>query len=421
MAATANRVQSIAGTNADPSAVTLSSEPIEGNLLVAIGCERGGTAHADFVLSGITGWIKRWGLDEQLGDSTHRFCTAVWTKIAGASEGTSVSLDNGTSIGKELFVEEYELTGDATGFSFLEYAATAYAAEYVTSPKSTGNTPSVAGDAFLLIATAAFKYSTTSYPTTINWTTAANENLSTVGTDNQTRIGAGYNVDSTTGVRSDSTTFDGSQLTAMFGLLVFELTTSGGGIDEKDLYLRSTAEKKSGANEEDLYLRTPEEKIDTGISLSATITAASQTSSATLLNAIPLTSTITIASQTSAVSLIRETLLAATITAVSQTSSPILVAKQSLSATITAASQTSTPGLDVQVKLSVTITATSQVSSVELMRRLNLSATIIVVSDTPDAIMRIPAKFPSTEILDIFTGITGTMPPNDDWTNVQYM
>ena len=81
-------------TSDDPSTITIA-EPTVGNLLIAWGGERNGNPYADFVLSGITGWTLAFGVDHNLGNSSERFCMAVWYKVSEGSEGTSLTLDNG--------------------------------------------------------------------------------------------------------------------------------------------------------------------------------------------------------------------------------------------------------------------------------------------------------------------------------------
>ncbi len=181
---------------ADPSTITIA-EPTVGNLLIAWGSERNGNPHADFVLTGITGWTKAFGVDHNLGNSAERYCLAVWYKISEGSEGTSLTLDNGDTSDKVLGFQEFSLEAGETEFTFLEFASNSEAEP--SSPVLTGNTPLISGDQFLIIPIVGYKYASTDYPTVSEWDYADNDILSSVSQNNEMRLGSGYTTDTTTG------------------------------------------------------------------------------------------------------------------------------------------------------------------------------------------------------------------------------
>ena len=122
-----SRVQSaFSGNDAvDNVSATFSQTPTEGNLLVAISAHRNEGRTPSISGSG-------WNLD-LIGTfhGGHRRGMAVWWKIAGESEPTTIETSWDPACGNSLLIQEFEITGN-TSFSFdtstynLNYDENAY-------------------------------------------------------------------------------------------------------------------------------------------------------------------------------------------------------------------------------------------------------------------------------------------------------
>ena len=107
MAITFARAQtSVYNSASSPCQVTFGSTPTEGNLLVVVAAERSGGDADDWTISG-SGWTKRIAHNKEITDSTWRFAMAVWTKVAGASEPSSISVSD-TSGTVNVYAQEFE-------------------------------------------------------------------------------------------------------------------------------------------------------------------------------------------------------------------------------------------------------------------------------------------------------------------------
>jgi len=96
--------------DSSPSA-TFGSTPTQGNTLVAVALNRSGNDAANFSMDN-SGWTKRITQNIENGNSTYRRSYAVWTKKAGASEPTTVSVTNSDGGDTALRLYEYAITED---------------------------------------------------------------------------------------------------------------------------------------------------------------------------------------------------------------------------------------------------------------------------------------------------------------------
>ncbi len=279
----------------NPADITIT-EPTSGNLLIAWGSERNGTPHADFVLSGITGWTKAFGVDFDLENATFRYTLAVWYKIAEASEGTSLSLDNGTNFDIVLGFQEFSLDVGETEFTFLEFGSDSDSGP--SSPQSTGNTPSISGDQFLVIPIVGYKYSGTDYPTTSSWATAGGDILSAVVANNEMRLGSGHITDTTTGVRSDSVTFNGTIITIITGILVFDLGAASSSSSSSSLS-SSSSSSSSSLSSSSLSLSSSSSSSSSSLSSSSSSSSLSSSSSSSSTSSSSSSSSSSLSSSSS--------------------------------------------------------------------------------------------------------------------------
>lgn len=141
----ASRVQSAVG-EASPCVATFGDTPTEGNLLVATVYERSGNAHSGFSISG-SGWTKRIGRDAEISDSTYRRSMAVWTKVAGSSEPTGITMTTGATA--KGIIQEFEHDGDEDLWEFLDESSADNGTTSNASSLSSGSTASVSGASFL--------------------------------------------------------------------------------------------------------------------------------------------------------------------------------------------------------------------------------------------------------------------------------
>lgn len=140
-----------ASNESDPAVPSLASVPTQGNLLVAVMMDRVGTSEANFTISG-SGWTKRIARDTLLADSTFRRSFAIWTKVAGASEPQSVTLDDGTTNTKIGSLAEYALEAGEDEWAYLDGATNDNGTTNNAASIATGTTGSVTGEKKFLIA-----------------------------------------------------------------------------------------------------------------------------------------------------------------------------------------------------------------------------------------------------------------------------
>jgi len=231
----ATLVQSIWDSDggADPAAITIT-EPTEGNLLLAVVTERSGGSAANHVLSDITGWTHTIQETTESGNGSYRRSFSVFWKIAGASEGTSLSADDGTSNNKWLTFLEYELEAGEDQFDLLESASNDNGVTSNATSLATGTTATVSGTEFLEFAVLIARRS----GHTQAWTTSYTNGLA-VDDDNGIGSnamfqGAGSDGDDTTEEAKSSTISITGNDTNNSGLnaaiLVFSLISAAGGL-----------------------------------------------------------------------------------------------------------------------------------------------------------------------------------------------
>ncbi len=105
------REQSALGTWADPSVATFGSTPTEGNLLVVEGAFRSTTS--TMTISG-SGWTKRLvDYEAETGNGTYQRTLTVWSKDAGASEPTAITVDSGSAANAMCLIQEFSGVSDA--------------------------------------------------------------------------------------------------------------------------------------------------------------------------------------------------------------------------------------------------------------------------------------------------------------------
>ena len=194
---------------ANPAAITFAAEPTEGNLLVACVAHRqpSGATNGAFTYSPGT-WTQRVGVDHELTNTDTSLVCAVATKIAGASDGTSFSFDNGTADAIWAYVAEYALDAGET----WTYATGAIASASAPGGSlAVGPVSAYTGAGFLFIPTLAARIFGNCAMTALGSVVAANEVWESRRDTGRVRLGGGY-VDTSVAEDEDtlSWTLDGS-------------------------------------------------------------------------------------------------------------------------------------------------------------------------------------------------------------------
>lgn len=228
------RRQSAVGAG-DPPVATFASTPVEGNLLVAISCHRSGSSET-CTIDG-TGWTEHIERSVLPLDASHRRGLAVYSKVAGAAEATTVSTVWATAEpGHRLLIQEFQ--GDASEvFAFLEAVSNDNGATNSGSGGnvSTGTTSSLTAQAMLLISCLGARDGATPTMAGTHWTNALDEIFSSGGS-NGLATGSGYWEESTSGTKSDAFFHDSGNDTGLTaGLLVFSTAAAGGTAHTQDV------------------------------------------------------------------------------------------------------------------------------------------------------------------------------------------
>ncbi len=201
----------------DPAVATLGSTPTEGNLLVVVAGDRGGGNADNFTISG-SGWTKVISDTTEASDINARRTQVVWYKVAGASEPSSVTVDDGTSNSKTALIQEFQANEDIS-WSF-ETAISANTGTGSASPLSSGSTGSVSAGSQLIIGTALWRNQTNS-PGSVAFS-GLNNVQSLSGGSNQIAISSAFNGSVASGTKSTSLSWTGSGHEGNVGLLVFK-------------------------------------------------------------------------------------------------------------------------------------------------------------------------------------------------------
>lgn len=218
----------------DPAELTLDSAPVQGNLLIAVGSDRSGGSAANYAITGITGWTQTIQRTILSGDATYRRTHSMYWKVAGASESSTVTLDDGTANSKYFSVTEYEFEAGENQWVLLDSISNDNGATDAATTMSTGTTASVSGDMFL-VASFVSKRNGNGGSETISWDTglSADYSHSSAGTFKMDHgIGSDAS-DTVTGTKSSTgTTSSGNNRGLSAALLVFDTISSGGSTNQ---------------------------------------------------------------------------------------------------------------------------------------------------------------------------------------------
>jgi hypothetical protein len=225
------RAQFLAGSDGIDPATRAITPTAATSLLTAVLSERSGTGNTPHTVSdnGATGvdWVKAFGWDQQLANSSARHSFSLWWKVAGSTAAITVSGDDGTGNGKRLTVHEY--TTDTAGtWSVVSGAAVgADTGTGSSSPLAIGPTGSApAGDNLVQLS--------------INWRTAGDQaypGAATGGFTGLTSSGSGsdgrqhgtaWQQDAAGGTFSTSVDWTGTGHEAAGAIVVFALDGGGG-------------------------------------------------------------------------------------------------------------------------------------------------------------------------------------------------
>lgn len=145
------RVQHALGSaSGDRNTATFSSTPEEGNLLVAFSIFRLGANAATSPVSPGTGWeLRAVNTFVNSGSEWDRRGIAIWTKIAGSSEPTTITTTWNPTRNNDLVIMEYRNNDGAFG-SFLGSSVANNGTSYQNTIDSGNITNSTSGDYFVL-------------------------------------------------------------------------------------------------------------------------------------------------------------------------------------------------------------------------------------------------------------------------------
>ncbi len=235
---------------ADPATATLASSPVEGNLLVLVATERSGNNASSYTTTGITGWTQEISRDVELANGTYRRNLIIWWKVAGASESTSVTVDNGTSSAKWVSIHEYEHVGvDEDQWSLLDSASNDNGTTSSATTIATGTTASQSGEMFIVAAGSVKRGNNTLSIGTVTF----DSGLSTDTTYDPATSGDMAHIigsdakDTATGTKSSTMTLGASAnnigLTA--GIIVFDVESGGGGGATVPIFMMNYRRRRS--------------------------------------------------------------------------------------------------------------------------------------------------------------------------------
>ena len=222
MAVTFSKVQEDSTTHQDPAGIVFPSTPIQGNLLVVIAGERSGGTATNFTISG-SGWTRQIATTTEQSNGPRRRTFVVWWKVAGASEPTNVTVDDGTANNKRAYGYEYS-HGTAATWAF-ESSGEDDTGIGSTSPIVTADTASTTGEQ-LLVGAAGWRKESSTAIASIAFS-GLSDVTSIVDGNNTYGIASAWAASTTTGVKSTSVSWTNAGHEGNAGLLVFTATETG--------------------------------------------------------------------------------------------------------------------------------------------------------------------------------------------------
>jgi hypothetical protein len=229
-----NRVQYATGIGNPNATAVFSSTPTQGNLLIAITGNRVGDDSGEKTasISG-TGWTRQINnYFKTSGSTADRRGLAVFYKIAGSSEPTSITTSWSQGGDNALIIQEFAITGGGA-FTVDTSTSNNSGATTVTS-LSTGTTAqSGQADSFILAA-----LMTRDSSEGANWTNSVGSNLRYAAGTNVITVQSGFGVHSTQSTK-ESTASWGTARHATAGILVFSISGTAGPSQVEGIFAES--------------------------------------------------------------------------------------------------------------------------------------------------------------------------------------
>lgn len=223
------RVQSAISTaaGADPGTATFGSALTAGNLLIAIGAERGGgsLASGTATISG-SGWTQIVGRDTELANASFRRAFCAFWKIAGASEPTTVTIDNGTTNTKTVVLQEFNDSGGGT-WDFSEKADNDNGTTNGATSIGTGTTASTSGTQ-LVVSVLMARADSAFDASAVTWATAGSP-IGHASASFHPAIATGFFETISAGTKTDTASVGSDNTGLSAGVMVFVATSDGGG------------------------------------------------------------------------------------------------------------------------------------------------------------------------------------------------
>lgn len=227
--------------NGTSNGLTLGAAPTQGNLLVVMASGRSGETSAS--ISG-TGWTQQVSLATDQADANNRKYLAVWWKVAGASESSTITVSWSNSARHSAAVTEFTTSG---GESWSFETSVTNGLSTLISSISTGTTSSVTNTPMLLVGCAHVKTdhsdSSTQVPNTWTNSLASAVTVDGAGQFNGANMGMGWLETSATGTKESTVSWtNASGRGAQNSLLVFSLSSGGTNVNVGQVTETDTAQ-----------------------------------------------------------------------------------------------------------------------------------------------------------------------------------
>lgn len=264
-------------------AASFPSAPVSGNLLVAVVADRNGTSTSS--LDG-TGWTKR---EEEViaqADGTYRHYVAVFSKVAGASEPSTVTATTDGGGSSILVVCEFESDASET-FTFLTSASANTSNAGTITSQTTGTTTSTSG-AVACISVCGIKSPGSDITPWTTWTNSFTNVASYDGGPSVLDVSIGLLNSSATGTKETTASGTGTDRSVGAAILVFDLDGSSGDANVAAVTATATATAPAptfsgSANVTGVAATSTSQAVAPTFSGSASVTAVAATVTATAI------------------------------------------------------------------------------------------------------------------------------------------
>lgn len=233
--------------NLGANQITFDATPFSGSLLVVSAMDRSGGTATNFTISG-TGWTRQIVRTVLPLDDSQRRTLAVWWKVAGASEPTTISISTG-GVNVGIIAEEFSVSAGET-FSLKGFASNDDGNSDDVTSIPTGDTAPIPDSNLFICTTFGVRQFGNRVASGLSWTNGIGTPVLQDGSGQNWVViqGVGFGVTSTGGVKNSVaswsvTATDGGSIA---GILVFQTSSPPptlAVVTETDSVLSLTAKK----------------------------------------------------------------------------------------------------------------------------------------------------------------------------------